>query len=154
AARRVDDSIDHRWCLLLRRHEDQLSLRQETRLEDAPPVLVGDPTLAAVADRLDHRDADVTGLLDRVDHGLDPFTDHDRLHLDPAQGPLLSSRTVSRQTPSSVPIRSRLPTTRKPQRSCKAMLATFSEKIDAWIVQKPASSASARSRPSSAVPTP
>ena len=47
-----------------------------------PAVLVRDAALAAVPDRLDHRDADVTGvLLDRVHHRLDPVADDDRLDL-------------------------------------------------------------------------
>src|SRR4029077_7116337 len=93
----------------------------------------------AVADRLDHGDPDMASLgLDRVDHGLDSLPDHDCLHLDPAQGLLLSSSTVSRQTPSSCPIRSRVPTTRKPQRWWNSMLATLSAKIDACTAQKPA----------------
>src|SRR5262245_43112428 len=138
----------------MRRSEDQLRLRQEARLEDAPPVLVGDPALAAVADRLDHGDSDMTGVLHRVDHGFDPLPDHDCLDLHPAHDPLLSSRTVSRQTPSSCPIRSRVPTRRNPQRLWNSMLATLSAKIDAWTVQMPASSAFSSSWSSSARPTP
>src|SRR5207247_10347042 len=128
--------------------------REKARLEHAAAVLVCDSTLTPVADRLDDGDADVAGrVLDSVDHGLDPFPDHDRLDLHEAQGTLLSSRTVSRHVPSRRPIRSRVPTTRKPQRVCRAMLAAFSGKIDVWIVQKPASSASASSRASRALPT-
>ena len=42
-----------------------------------------DSALPAVADRLDHRHPDVTGLLlDRVDHDLDPLAQDNRLDLD------------------------------------------------------------------------
>src|SRR5207244_404700 len=58
-------------------------LRKEPRLEHAAPVLVRDSALAPVADGLDNRDADMArGLLDRVDHCLDPLADHDCLDLD------------------------------------------------------------------------
>ena len=66
---------------LVAHDEGQVRLRQEPRLEDAAPVLVRDASLAAVADRLDHGDADVAGvLLDGVHHGLDAVADDDRLH--------------------------------------------------------------------------
>src|SRR4029079_10660041 len=118
-------------------------------------VLVRHASLAAVADCLDHGHADVSGrVLDGVDHGLDALADDDRLHLRPAHVVLLSSSTVSRQTPSSCAIRSRVPTTRKPQRSCNAMLAVFSGKIEVWIVQIPAASASAHSCSRSMWPSP
>src|SRR5262245_33325085 len=52
--------------------EDQERLRKEARLEHAAAVLVRDPALAPVADRLDHGHADVPGrLFDCIDHGLD-----------------------------------------------------------------------------------
>ena len=57
-------------------------LRQEARLEHAPAVLVRDAALATVADRLDHRHADMPRrFLDRVDHRLDPLSQHDGLDL-------------------------------------------------------------------------
>src|SRR6266545_4601098 len=72
APRGVRDRRDHRGRELVLDDEREQRLREEARLEDAPPVLVGDPALAAVADRFDDRHADVAGLgLDGVDHGLD-----------------------------------------------------------------------------------
>src|SRR5579885_3551078 len=69
---RLDDIVDH----LVGDDEDEHRLRQEPRLEDAAPVLVRDAALAAVPDRLDHRDADVARrLLDGVDHRLDALPD-------------------------------------------------------------------------------
>src|SRR4051795_8912247 len=59
AARRVDDRPDHVVDDLVGDHEDEHRLGQEPRLEHAPAVLVRDAALAAVADRLDHRHADV-----------------------------------------------------------------------------------------------
>src|SRR5207249_11487210 len=51
-------------------------LRQEARLEDAAAVLMRDPGLPAVTDRLDDGHSDMSGLLlDRVDHDLDPFAE-------------------------------------------------------------------------------
>ena len=83
AARRVDDRRDDAVDALVLDDEDQQRLRQEARLEDAPAVLVRDPALPAVADRLDHRHADVPGrVLDRVDHRLDALADDDGLDLD------------------------------------------------------------------------
>src|SRR5215471_1342254 len=74
-------------------------LRQEAGLEGAAAVLVRDPTLAPVPDRLDDRDPDVSGLLfDRVDHGLDPFPHDHRLDLDhrsPSVGPRKKPRDHS-----------------------------------------------------------
>src|SRR5581483_8168230 len=65
---RLDDVVDH----LVGHDEDEHRLRQEPRLEDTAAVLVRDTPLAAVADRLDHRDPHVArGLFDGVDHGLD-----------------------------------------------------------------------------------
>src|SRR4051812_10189866 len=82
AARGVADGVLHGVRDLVADEERQHRLRQEPALEDAPAVLVGDPALPAVADRLDDGDPDVPGrLLDRVDHRLDPFPDHHRLHL-------------------------------------------------------------------------
>src|SRR5205085_8127751 len=181
----------------VRDYEGEQRLRQEARLEDATAVLVRDPALAAVADRFDDGHAHVPGLLlDRVDHGLDPLPQHDRLDLDHAGRPLRvwaracelgaksaqrcapaaatlclsspgwvgawdgtaddrrSSKRVSRHTPRRVAIRSRTPTTRKPQRRWRARLARFSGKIEVWIVQTPAASAAATSSSSSARPTP
>ena len=81
--------------------ERQVRLRQEARLEHAPAVLVRDPALAAVADRLDHRHADVARLLlDRVDHRLDALADHDRLDLDHPRL-LASDQQKSPRTPES-----------------------------------------------------
>src|SRR5581483_9440562 len=78
AAGGVGDRGDDPLGLLVGDDEDQQRLGEEARLEDAAAVLVRDPALTAVADRLDDRDADVPGLLlDRVDHGLDSFTDDD-----------------------------------------------------------------------------
>src|SRR4051812_43340114 len=52
--------------------ERQVRLRQEAGLEHPTAVLVGDPALPSMTDRLDHRHADVPGgVLDGVDHGLD-----------------------------------------------------------------------------------
>src|SRR5919204_2897631 len=59
AARRVDDRVDDGMREVVLDDERQQRLRQEPRLEDAPPVLVRDPALPAVSDRLDDRDADV-----------------------------------------------------------------------------------------------
>src|SRR2546425_6383642 len=133
-----------------------MRLRQEPRLEHAAAVFVRDAALAPVSDRLDDRDADVTGLLlDRVDHRLDTLADDDRLDLDHVITSLRRSRnTVSRHTPSRFAIRSRVPTTRKPQRSCSARLARFSGKIAVWIVQMPAASAPAISASSNLRPIP
>ena len=65
-----------------------------------------------------------------------------------------SSRTTSRQRSCCRPIRSRVPTTRKPARSCRARLAAFSGKTPDWMVQIPAASQEAISARSSACPTP
>ena len=83
----VRDRVEHLLGELVRDDERQMRLREESRLEDAPPVLVGDATLLAVPDRLDHGDADVPGLgLDRIHHRLDAVANDDRLnfhHLRP-----------------------------------------------------------------------
>src|SRR5690349_13412085 len=56
--------------------ERQQCLGEEARLEDTASVLVRDPALPAVADGLDHGDADVAGrILHCIDHGLDPLPD-------------------------------------------------------------------------------
>src|SRR3954463_14859785 len=82
APRRVRDGGLPRVRDLVADEEGQDGLRQEPRLEHTPAVLVRDAALPAVADRLDDGDADVARrVLDGVDHGLDPFPDHDRLHL-------------------------------------------------------------------------
>ncbi len=49
-----------------------------------------------------------------------------------------SSNTVSRQMPSSRPMRSRTPTVRKPAEWCSARLARFSGKIEVCSVHNPA----------------
>ena len=78
ALRRVDDRRDHAVDDLVRHDEHEHRLRKEARLEDATAVLVRDAALATVTDRLDHRHADVARrILDRIDHRLDPFSDHD-----------------------------------------------------------------------------
>src|SRR5437868_8391290 len=61
AARGVGDRMLDRIRDLVADEEGQVRLRQEPRLEHAPAVLVGDPALTAVPDRLDHGHADVTG---------------------------------------------------------------------------------------------
>ena len=83
AARRVDDRGDRpRSTMSSATTKIEQRLRQEPRLEDAAAVLVRDAALAAVADRLDHRHADVAGrVLDGVDHRLDALTDDDRFDL-------------------------------------------------------------------------
>ena len=76
-----------------------------TGLEDPAAVLVRDAALAAVADRLDHRHPDVSGLvLDRVDHGLDALPDDDRLDL--GHRTRLPSWT-NEKTPGALPLRPR-----------------------------------------------
>src|SRR5437868_5521807 len=81
-----------------------------------------------VPDRLDDGDANMTRLvLDRVDHCLDAFADHDGLDLDHSR---FSRKIVSRQMPSRFAMRSRTPTTRKPHRSCSASDVWFSGKIE------------------------
>ena len=107
AARRVDDRARRLpSARVVLDDEDQQRLRQEARLEDASPVLVRDPALPAVADRLDHRHADVPGrLLDGVDHRLDALADHHGLDLDHVITSLRRSiRTVSRHRPSRLAI--------------------------------------------------
>src|SRR4051794_33764664 len=93
-ARRVDDRRDHLLRPVVVDDERQVRLGQEPRLEDAAPVLVRDPALAPVTDRLHDRHAHVPGrLLHRVDHGLDSLPDDDRLHLDHFRPPPPVSRT-------------------------------------------------------------
>src|SRR5207249_1304479 len=109
----------------------QERLRQEPRLEDAPAVLVRDPALAAVPDRLDDGHADVPGLLlDGVDHDLDALAEDHRLDLDhqPTTSLRRSRNVTSRHIPCIRPIRSRVPTTRKPKRCKSRMLGSFSGK--------------------------
>src|SRR5215208_1001523 len=65
-----------------------------------------------------------------------------------------SSRTTSRQTPCRRPIRSWVPTTRKPKRRSSARLAAFSGKTPVCSVQIPARSELAISAASSSRPTP
>src|SRR3954454_3936671 len=82
APRRVGDRRLHRVRDLVPDEEGQDGLGQEPRLEHPPAVLVRDPALPAVTDRLDDGHSDVTGrVLDGIDHGLDPLSDHDRLNL-------------------------------------------------------------------------
>src|SRR3954453_9147195 len=82
AAGRVAHGRLHCVCEIVADEEGQDGLRQEPRLEHTTAVLVCDAALPAVSDRLDDRHTHVTGrLLDGVDHGLDPFADHDRLNL-------------------------------------------------------------------------
>src|SRR5918995_2895401 len=153
APRGIGDRRDDAFRDLLRHHEGEHGLGQEARLEDPPAILVRDAALPPVADRLDDRDADMTGLLlDRVDHRLDPLSDHNCLDLDHAD--LRSMKTTSRQTPWCWPSRSRVPTTRNPQRLCSSIDASFSGKIPVWIVQIPSPSARLISSSSSARPTP
>src|SRR6476469_778188 len=52
AARGVDDRMHDSVRDVVRDDEDEHRLRQEARLEDAPPVLVRDAALAPVADGL------------------------------------------------------------------------------------------------------
>src|SRR4051794_33485221 len=79
---RIDDRGDGVLDDPVRDDERQQRLRQEPRFEDPAAVLVRDTTLAPVPDRLDHRHTDMARrLFDRVDHRLDPFTEHDRLDL-------------------------------------------------------------------------
>src|SRR5436309_13835746 len=136
--------------------ERQERRRQKARLEDTPPVLVSDPTLAPVTDRLDDRDADMACLLlHGVDHRLDALADDYGFNLGHSITSLRRSRkTTSRQTPSSFPIRSRTPTSRNPERLSSARLASFSEKTPVSSVQIPVASVPATSRSSKAVPTP
>src|SRR3954453_12692063 len=133
-------------------HEREQRLRQEARLEDATTVLVRDAALASVTDCLDDGHADVTGLvLDGVDHRLDALAHDDGLDLDHKRR---SRKTVSLQIPSRFAIRSRVPTTRNPQRSCSAIDARFSGKIDVWIIQIPDAWAASINPSSSCLPTP
>src|SRR5437763_395004 len=136
--------------------EEQQRLRQEARLEDAPAVLVRDPALPAVADRLDDRHAHMPGrFLDGIDHRLDALADDDRLDLDHTITSLRRSiRTLSRQRPSRLAIRLRTPTTRKPTRSCSFRAASFSGKIDVWSYENPARSLFALSASISERPLP
>src|SRR5689334_13164664 len=74
----VDDRLYDLVRLQVVDDEDEQRLRQKAGLEHATAVLVRDPALAAVADRLDHGHADMAGrVLDGVDHGLDALADHD-----------------------------------------------------------------------------
>src|SRR5262245_7924054 len=61
ASRRVDDRGHDLAGLFVFDHEQEQRFRQEARLEDPAAVLVGHAPLAAMADRLDYRDADVAG---------------------------------------------------------------------------------------------
>src|SRR4051812_42056157 len=92
----VDDRVDHVVDDAVCDHEHELRLRQEAGLEYAAPVLVRDAALATVADRLDHRDADVScGLFDGIDHRLDPFADDYRLDLVHRYAATLSASSES-----------------------------------------------------------
>ena len=138
-ARRIRDRGDHGLCDRVLDDEREQCLRQEPRLEDAAAVLVRDAALASVPDRLDDGHAHVPGLgLDGVDHRLDPLADDYRFHFRHVITSLRRSRTTtSRQTPSSLPSRSCVPTMRNPHFTCSARLASFSGKIPVWIVQIP-----------------
>ena len=140
-AGRVGDRRGHGLRERVLDDEGQERLRQEARLEDAPAVLVRDPALASVPDRLDDGHADVAGLLlDRVDHDLDALPQDDRFDLRHEITSLRrSTRTVSRQMPCRRPIRSRLPTSRKPKRRSSRRLASFSGKTLVCSVQIPTS---------------
>src|SRR3954454_13050713 len=82
AARGVDDRGDDVLDVPVGDDEHQHRLRQEPGLEDTAAVLVCHAALASVTDRLDHRDADVSGrVLDRVDHRLDTLADDYRFDL-------------------------------------------------------------------------
>src|SRR5204863_3106460 len=101
AAGRVRDRVDDRVDDLVGDDERQERLRQEARLEHAPPVLVCDPALPAVPDRLDDRDAYMSGrVLDRVDHRLDALPYHDCLHLHHSIPPCVRTKKAP-QEPSS-----------------------------------------------------
>src|SRR3954449_2638650 len=83
APRGVDDRGDDLVDDLVADDEHEQRLRQEARLEHAPPVLVRDAPFASVTDRFDHCHADVPrGVLDRVDNGLDALPDDDGLDLE------------------------------------------------------------------------
>src|SRR6185503_20084372 len=101
AARGIGDRRGGRRRELVRDDEGEQRLGQEAGLEHPPPVLVRDPALAPVADRLDDRHAHVAGLLlDRVDHRLHALAQDDRLYLLHVTTSLRrSTRTTSRQTP-------------------------------------------------------
>ena len=62
AAGSVDDRRHDLLGHVVADDEGEHRLRQEPRLEDPPAVLVRDPALPAVADRLDDGHADVSGL--------------------------------------------------------------------------------------------
>ena len=137
----ADNRCDDGVRLVVVDDEDEQRLRQEARLEHAAAVLVRDAALAPVADRLDHRHADVARLLlDRVDHRLDPLADHDRLDLRHARPPPIAfENTTSRQTrPARRSARARRRA--EPHPRCRRRLASFSGKIQVWIVQIPAAS--------------
>src|SRR5437764_6225680 len=154
--RGVRDRFDHSRRDLVVDDEREQCLRQEARFEDTPPVLVRDAALASVTDRLDHRDADVACLLlDGVDHGFDALADDYGFDLDHSITSLRRSRKMtSRQLPSSCPIRSRMPTSRKPKRFRSARLGSFSGKTPVSSVQMPACSVLSIRRSSSAAPMP
>src|SRR5215210_1255665 len=158
AARRVGHACCDRAGQLVGDHEREQRLRQEARLEHAPAVLVRDPALAAVTDCLDDRHADVPRLLlDRVDHGLDPLAQDDSLHLRHVTTSLRrSSRTTSLQTPCNRPIRSCVPSGRKPKRRSRPRLSSFSGKTPVCSVQMPARSelSTAAARSSAPMPSP
>src|SRR5439155_23024104 len=121
-----------------------------------PPVLGRYAALAPVARWLDDGDAGRgRTLLEGFEHRLDSFSDDYGFPFGHSITSLRRSRkTTSRQTPSSCPIRSRTPTSRKPERLSSARLASFSEKTPVSSVQIPVASVPATSRSSKAVPTP
>src|SRR5512133_2284408 len=137
-------------------YERKQCLRQEARLEHAAAVFVCDPTFAAVPDRFDDRHADVAGLLlDRVDHDLDPLSQDDCFDLRHVTTSLRrSSRTTSRQMPCRRPLRSWVPSTRKPKRRRSPRLGSFSGKTPVWSVQIPPRSELSIAAANSSLPTP
>jgi len=83
----VGDGAQHPLRELVGDDERQMGFREESRLEDAAPVLVCDAALLAMPDSLDHGDADVPGLgLDGIHHGLDAVADNIRLEKSVCDG--------------------------------------------------------------------
>ena len=117
AARGVDDRVDHRSCDLVVDDERQHRLRQEARLEHAPAVLVRDPTLTAVTDRLDDGHAHMPRLLlDRVDHRLDALADDDGLDLG---HPILLDRRLDQHDVSPDAVQLSEPARARPRRESR-----------------------------------
>ena len=94
AAGGIGDRVHDGLGLLVVDDEDEHRLREEAGLEDPPAVLVRYPALPAVPDRLDDRSRRCARcVLDRIDHRLDAFPDHDCLDLDHRHSRLPGSRT-------------------------------------------------------------